>query len=157
MIKNIAPGLLLAVLASSQAFAYITDGRYKVLSANSVVSSGGEVRCFATSAFNTFGKVGEIVRVSITESSVIITSDAANTGEFISLSDGGMVPSRDQISISGTFGPAVDTFLIVNHETNSTEKVSVSVSGNKLQYNDERPFSSSHFPNGICLLEKQSE
>jgi hypothetical protein len=146
--------LLTSVFVSTQSFAFTADGRYKVLSATSVIDNRGTVNCFSTLAFNHFGAIGEIVRVSITDSSVEFSSEVPNSIQYVSLRNGGPVPSRDQITLTGTFGPSDDVFMAVNHETTATEKITVSISGNQLRYQDERSFSNAKFPNGDCLLEK---
>jgi hypothetical protein len=150
-------GLFVGALASSQSFAFTANGKYQVVSATSIVDVSGNVRCFATRSFNSFGKIGDIVDISISNSEVIATEDVnVPTAEFVDLKSvppgpgNGLGAGNDPISIDATFGASADTFVINDAQVPTLPvTVTVELNGNNIVYQQ-----SGSGINGTCVLAK---
>jgi hypothetical protein len=129
--------LSLFTLVPASAFAFTAQGKYQVQSAESVLDALGNRVCVSVINFNSFGKVGDIVDVSITNSEVIIVG--RDSSEFVDLKKGREVLTPgagggDVVITNGQFTPAQDTVSVNDTETNVTQIVSVSAQGNQLEF-----------------------
>lgn len=153
--KTAIIGFALAGLASAQAFAFTTSGKYKIVSATAVVDISGNIRCVSTMSFNTFGKVGETVDVSITNSEVILSQGA---GEYVDLTNApfthgdGSGAGYDPTDIAAQFGATSDVFTITDEEIPTLPvTVTVTLKGNTLEYTNH---STSSGKTDVCVLQQ---
>jgi hypothetical protein len=149
---------LLMALLPATSFAFTENGRYRVDSAQSVVDVKGDKRCISILEANTFGAVGDVLEVSITNSVVIIDDPASHGVEAIQLSAGHHrdlpgLGGGDVISTDGNFEADRDVFTRTDEMTTSSEIITVSAYGDQLTFSVKR----TNAPLETCQLTKVSQ